>query len=589
MAERSDFQEKDKWQLEHIIEEKDWEKTCKEISARIDRIGRFKGTLGTIEGVCAYFKEDEELSDEMMKVYAYAKMRHDEDSRSAKYTSMSDKAESLIAKSSASTAFVLPELTALSDETLREYAESPRLKDYDYFFKNMIRNKKHILSEKEERLLAGMSEISGGYSDVFEMLDNADLNLPEITVGKEKQKLTHARYSLLMQSEDREIRKKTFEAYYTAYRNLIHAIGVAYHYNVKKDWFYAKARGYDSCLQRALEGEDVTPDVYENLLESVNANLKSLHEYIDYKKAALKVKDFYMYDMYVPTVEGGKLELEYDKAYELVKKGLSCLGEDYGKLLGEAYRGGWVDVYENEGKRSGAYSFGVRTCHPFVLLNYEKTTHDVFTIAHELGHAMHSYYSNAAQPAAKADYAIFVAEVASTVNEVLLLRYLAASTQDKKLKKYLLYYFLEMFRTTLFRQTQFAEFEYVAHKMVEDGQPLTFENLSEVYLRLNDKYYGKALSPDGMIQYEWARIPHFYRSFYVYKYATGIISAVTIADGILSGDKQKIVQYKEFLKSGGSDSPVELLKIAGVDLTKKQPFEAAMNVFRQTLKELKNS
>ena len=386
-----------------------------------------------------------------------------------------------------------------------------------------------------------------------------------------------------MHSENRALRKRTFKKYYGAYVSLINVISSTYYGNVKKNVLVANARGYDSVLDMALSNEDVDRVVYENLIQSVDKALPLLHKYMAEKKKLLGLKKMYMYDVYVPVVEGAELKLEYEDAYKLVVDGLSVLGKEYQDLLLKAKNERWLDVYESDGKRSGAYSVAVYDTNPYVLLNYQKTTHDVFTIAHEMGHSIHSYFSNRTQCYAKADYKIFVAEVASTVNEVLLLKHMLATEKDKKLKKYLLSYLLEMIRTTLFRQTQFSEFEDFAHSSVEKGVPLTKENLSEEYLRLNKKYYGKAVDSDGDIKYEWARIPHFYRAFYVYKYSTGIISALAIAERILSEGQPAVNDYFKFLSSGGSDSPVELLKIAGVDLTTKAPFESAFKVFEDTL------
>ena len=391
-----------------------------------------------------------------------------------------------------------------------------------------------------------------------------------------------------MHGEDRALRKKTFKKYYNAYVSLINTISSTYYGSVKKNVFIAKARKYDSALNMALTNEDVDKSVYLNLINSVEKALPSLHEYMAEKKRLLGFKKMYMYDVYVPVVEGAELKLEYEKAYDLVVEGLSVLGEEYKQLLLKAKNERWIDVYEKKGKRSGAYSVAVYDTHPYVLLNYQKTTHDVFTIAHEMGHSIHSYFSNRTQCYAKADYTIFVAEVASTVNEVLLLKHLLSTEKDKKLKKYLLSYLLEMIRTTLFRQTQFSEFEYFAHSMVEKGEPLTKENMCKEYLRLNKKYYGKAVESEGEIQYEWARIPHFYRAFYVYKYATGIISALAISERILTEGQKAVDDYFKFLSSGGSASPVELLKIAGVDLTTEKPFLSAFKVFDDTMREFKN-
>ena len=346
------------------------------------------------------------------------------------------------------------------------------------------------------------------------------------------------------------------------------------------------ARKYNSCLEMALAGEDVDVQVYKNLLDSVNANLPLLHRYFKDRKKILGVKTLHMYDIYTSLVEDAEIRVDYDEAFRIVKEGLAPLGEQYGQLLQQAHDNGWIDVEETEGKRSGAYSisvFGLK--HPYVLLNYQKTTGDVFTVAHELGHAMHSYFSERNQPYEKASYKIFVAEVASTVNEVLLLKHLLKTTDDVKLKKYLLSYYMDTLKGTLFRQTQFAEFEYLSHDMAEKGQPLTKDALCQAYLELNKKYYGPAVESDPEIAYEWARIPHLYRRFYVYKYATGIVSAVSIAERILKEGQTAVDDYFRFLSSGGSDSPVELLKLAGVDLTKPDAFEACMASFKAALEE----
>lgn len=357
--------------------------------------------------------------------------------------------------------------------------------------------------------------------------------------------------------------------------------------NVKKNVFYSQVKKYKSCLDRATAGEDVPMSVYSKLLECIDGGLKGLHDYMQYRRKALGYKELHMYDLHVPLVEGSEKAVEYEEAAKIVKEALLPLGDEYQKLLDKAFNEGWIDVFENKGKRSGAYSWGCYDSHPYVLLNYQKTTHDVFTIAHELGHAMHSYYSNTTQPFAKAEYKIFVAEVASTVNEVLLLRHLLKSAEGDE-KKYLLSYLLDMYRTTIFRQTQFAEFEYQAHKLAEEGEALNAQVLSSLYMKLNEKYYKTdGVVMDELIQYEWARIPHFYNAFYVYKYSTGMISAICIAEDILTNGQKAVDKYKEFLKAGGSMSPVDILKLAGVDLTTDKPYNQAMKVFDETLKSLK--
>jgi len=450
----------------------------------------------------------------------------------------------------------------------------------------MIEEKKHILSEPEERLLALSGEVTDTGYDVFAMLDNAELDLPEIEYKGEKVKLTHGLYSVIMGETDREKRDEVFHKYYKAYGKILNTLATTYYANVKKDIFYRTARKYNSCLEMALFQEEVDEKVYRNLIKSVGENVSSLHRYVKDRKKVLGLSELHMYDMYVPLVSNAELHLTFDEAFDLVVKGLAPLGKEYGELLKKGKAERWIDVYETEGKKNGAYSIGIYgTPHPYVLLNYHKTTHDVFTIAHELGHSLHSYYSNLNQPFPKSDYKIFVAEVASTVNEVLLLKYLLNTTTDKNLKKYLLNYYMEMIRTTLFRQTQFAEFEEIAHEMAEKGEPLNKDNLSEQYLALNRKYYGADLVHDEEIATEWARIPHFYRSFYVYKYATGIISAITIANRILNEGENAVKEYKQFLSGGCMTDPVALLRIAGADLTTEAPYLLAMEEFKDAVEQ----
>ena len=574
-----------RWATEEIFSSVDeWNKTFEEVSSKID-FEEYRGKLSDADSFLACMKAQEEVGRVIEKLSVYAMMKHDENTKDALYDSLLSKITALGAKMGANTAFIMPELTALPESVLNEFILNPKLKDYDYSLKGVLKEKEHVLSENEERILALSSETLASFRDIFTKIDNADLPLGKIKHDGETIPLSHGYYGVIMHGEDRKLRKKTFDKYYGAYISLLNTISATYYGNVKKGVFLAQTKKHASALDRALFNEDVPRVVYDNLISTTHNALPTLHKYIAQKKKAIGVKKMYMYDMYVPTVEGAELKLEYEDAYDLVVKGLAPLGEEYRELLLKAKNERWIDVYESDGKRSGAYSVAVYDTHPYVLLNYQKTTHDVFTIAHEMGHSIHSYFSNRTQPYAKADYRIFVAEVASTVNEVLLIRYMLATEEDKKLKKYLLSYLLEMIRTTLFRQTQFAEFEQFAHESVENGEPLTKENLSAKYLELNKKYYGKSVVSEGNIQYEWARIPHFYRAFYVYKYATGIISALAIADRILKEGQTAVDDYFKFLSSGGSDSPVELLKIAGVDLTDKKPFVSAFEVFKTTLKE----
>ena len=566
-----------------FLNDEAWEEAFRKLE-KTD-FGKYKGTLNCAENVLKYFKAEEDYEVALLRVYLYAHMKHDEDVGNTKYSSCFARVMTLFARVGAETAFATPELTALPEEKLREFAADKRLTDYDYFFTRLIAEKKHVLSEGEERILAKAEESLNLSNEVFEMIDNAELDLPEIEMDGKTMRLSHGLYSVIVNGKDREKRKEAFEKYYSAYQKKLGTIAATYYGNVKRDIFYKNVRKYSSCLEMALFGEDVDEKVYRNLIESVNEATPVMHRYMAVRKKTLGYDEMHMYDIYPSLVEDAELRLSYEEAYELVLKGLSPLGEIYAGLLKRGRDERWIDVMETEGKKSGAYSIGIYGNHPFVLLNYQQTTHDVFTIAHEMGHSIHSYFSNEMQPYSKSDYKIFVAEVASTVNEVLLLKYLLKTTTDEKLKKYLINYFLDMIRTTLFRQTQFAQFEEEAHAMAERGEPLNKDNLTELYYGLNKKYYGDAVTHDEQIGIEWARIPHFYHSFYVYKYATGITAAVAIANKILAEGEPAVKNYFEFLSSGCKTDPVSLLKIAGADLSKKETFSSIMKEFENALNE----
>ncbi|MDR3217308.1 MAG: oligoendopeptidase F [Clostridiaceae bacterium] len=576
-----------KWRLEDIFAtDAAWEAEFADLSARLEEPSAFRGRLTDREAALACLKLQSELGWKSERLYVYARMRRDEDSAASLYQGMSDRTRGLAVKLSAAFSFAAPELTGLSSETLAEWAESAEFADFSYFLTVLEKHKKHILSEKEEELLASVGAFSGMFQTIFSMFDNADIRFGSVTDEKGRStEITHGTYSLLLQSPSESVRKSAFEAMFGQYKGHINTLAQVYAGNVKKDCFYAKMRGFGSALEHSLFGENTDPRAYRNLVDAIGKNTKYMHRFIALKKKILQTDTLNMYDLYLPLVENAEIKLPYEKAYEVFKEAVKPLGSDYAAVLDEAYNNGWIDVSENKGKRSGAYSWGVFGTHPYVLLNYQPNSHAVFTVAHEMGHAMHTYYSSGTQPYEKAGYEIFVAEVASTVNEVLLLKYLM-KTADEKLKRYLLSYYLDMFRTTVFRQTMFAEFELAAHTMEENGQPLTAESLSEVYYALNKKYYGKAVKHNDLIRYEWARIPHFYTSFYVYKYATGLTAAVKIASMILSGDEEAVVNYRKFLSAGGSMPPVDVLKLAGVDLTSAEPFEAAMKEFKSTLTEL---
>ncbi len=573
------------WNLTDIYKDLDaWEKDFSKVKANSD-FSEFKGKLGQKEVFYKCSQKEKEVFRVLDKLALYAMLVHDEDTSNSLGDGLYSRVMALSSSLSANTSYILPELTALDESVIKGYILDPELSDNDYALKSILKSKKHVLSEKEEKLLALSGEVFAGFRDIFSKIDNADLDFGKINFNGEKIELSHGTYGVLMHQTDRALRKKAFKQYYKEYIGFINTISSTYAYSVKRDVLSSKVRNYESALDMALINEDVDKSVYENLISCVGQALPSLHKYMKVKAQMLGLEKLHMYDIYAPILEDVELKLDYEQAYDMVMNGLSVLGEDYVELLRRAKDEGWIDVYEKKGKRSGAYSAGVYDTHPYVLLNYQPTTHDVFTIAHEMGHSIHTYYSNKNQPYEKADYKIFVAEVASTVNEVLLIRYLLKTRKDKKLKKYLLSYLMDMIRTTLFRQTQFAEFEYFSHVNVEKGIPLTKESMCKEYLKLNKKYYGKWVVSDKEIEYEWARIPHFYRAFYVYKYATGIISALSIADRILNEGEKAKQDYFKFLSSGGSDSPVQLLKIAGVDLTSTQPFKKAFKIFEDTLNE----
>ncbi len=589
--ERKDIAENLKWKISDIFpSDEAWEREYKAFEGEYANydFAQFKGKLANKAELLACFAMSDTLSRRVEKLYLYAHMRHDEDVRISKYTSSYAMVGALISKIFAQLAYIEPELTTLSDEQLAAFIADPDFSAYEYRLRKIVASKAHVLSEAEERLLALSSDVMRDFQSVYSMLNNANLNLPTATLFGDETQMSHGLYGVSLRSESAAERKEWFEKYYEAYIKLIDTISQTYASNVKKDVFYATVRKYDSCQAMAMDGEDVQPIVYENLIEAVHAALPTVHDYISTRKQVLGFDEQHMYDIYVPLVENADVKLPFEEAYELIIEGLAPLGESYQALLRKGREDGWIDVHENEGKRSGAYSAGVYETHPYVLLNYQETTNDIFTVAHEMGHAIHTYKSNEAQPYAKADYTIFLAEIASTVNEVLLLKHLYKKSEDKNLKKYLLNYYMDMIRATLFRQTQFAEFEQIAHAKAEAGEALTKESLNEVYYQLNKDYYGEGIVHDEQIAYEWARIPHFYNAFYVYKYATGIISAISIVKRILTEGESAVADYFKFLSSGGCTDPVTILKGAGVDLTTKEPFDAAMQEFADTLAEFKS-
>jgi oligoendopeptidase F len=590
LPKREEIDPKYKWKLEDIYADNDqWERDFNKVKQLSGEIVKFKGTLShSAKQLFLCLKFAEKLQSLNDKVFVYARMRRDEDNTNPVYQDLTSRAMSLNTEVYAAVSFIIPEIISMPEEKLRGFLENHKeLKIYTQYIDDILRQKQHILSEREEEILALSAEIANAPSDIFTMINNADIKFPSIKdeTGTEVE-VTKGRYIKFLESRDRRVRKDAFHALYSSYKRQKNTIASTLSSSVKKDKFYATVRRYNSSIEASLDADNIPVKVYDNLINTVGKNLSLLHRYLELRKKALKLDELHMYDLYVPIVEESRKDIPYREALALVEKGLEPLGKEYLGYLRNAFESGWIDVYENQGKTSGAYSWGTYLTHPYVLLNYQGTIKDVFTIAHEMGHAMHSFYTNKAQPYIYSDYRIFVAEVASTVNESLLMNYLLENTNDKNEKAYLLNHYLEEFRGTLFRQVMFAEFEKIIHSSVERGEALTTQTLNKIYRGLNEKYFGSGTVIDEDIEMEWARIPHFYSSFYVYKYATGFSAAISLSQQILNEGKQAVERYMEFLSGGSSDYPLELLKKAGVDLSKPQPVQDALDVFGQVLSEM---
>ena len=587
---RDQIDPKYKWNIEAMIPDESviddqLEELKKDSEAfASDYAGRLTESADKLLG--AYQAKDD-IWRRLEKIYTYAHMKRDEDNSVSRYQGMADKCMAVIAAVSANMAFFTPELLAADEDTIRGYIdEAEGLEVYRFAIEDAIRQKQHILGHSEEAILAQMSEVTGATGDIFTMLNNADIKFGEVTdADGNKVELTHGNYIKFMESPDRRLREEAYNAMYDAYKGLINTIATAYNYNTKTDVVGARIRKYESSRAAALSGDNIPAEVYDNLVSVVNENLPSMHRYIELRKKLLGVDKMYMYDMYVPLIKLPETKITFEEALDIMRNALQPFGEGYLSRMNEGISQGWIDVYENKGKTSGAYSFGCYDSYPYILLNYTDTLKDVFTIIHEMGHSMHSKFTREVQPYIYGSHSIFTAEVASTVNESLLMHYLLNKETDLDMRKYLLNMHLEEFRTTLFRQTMFAEFEDITHKAIEAGQVLTGDWMCEQYQALNDKYYGPAVERDDTIRYEWARIPHFYRAFYVYKYATGYSAATAISKKIVSEGKPAADRYIEFLKTGESDYPIELLKIAGVDMSSPQPIRDAMDTFNALLDE----
>lgn len=564
---RSEIDAKYKWKLEDIFADNEaWEAEFAEVEAMLPALSALKEHIAdNVDTMRDGLQKIDRASWMLERLFVYARMRRDEDSADSVYQGLASRSQNLAVRLSGALSFLDPLLLSLDEQTLSAYIHAPELTDYSFMLENLLRSKAHVLDEKSERLLSMAGDFSDGAQEIFTMLDNADLKFGEVEHEGRVYPITHAKYMELMQSPDRALREKVYRKYYEAFSGHINTIAATYSTAVKKDIFYAKARGYESARNKALFADNVPPAVYTDLIDTVHENLGTMYDYLRLRGRALGIENLEMYDVYAPLVPEVDAQYTYEQAQDIVLEALGVLGEDYTGMLRRAYADGWIDVYETPGKRSGAYSWGVYGTHPYVLLNHRSDLDSVFTLAHELGHAMHTFYSDGAQPYAKAGYAIFVAEVASTVNEILLTKHLLRTVSDPALKKYVLNHYIDQFRTTVLRQTMFAEFEMQAHAKAERGEALTVEALNGLYFDLNRLYYGKEMGDDPTIQYEWARIPHFYTAFYVYKYATGFSCASAIVCK-LETEPGMLAKYKAFLQAGGSDYPMEILKKAGIDV-----------------------
>lgn len=582
----------DTWRMEDLYESEDLFYGDRDaVEKEIAEFSRMQGTLGQGAGqLLAALKLYAQMNQRFEKLYVYANQHYHEDTADPKYQQMSGEMQILSARLSQASAWLEPELLALPEETLEGYfdgAMGQELQPYRRFVAQITRQRAHVLDAQTEALLARVSELGQCPSNIFSMFNNADIRFPgAVDAGGRVHELTLGTYISCQESKDRVLRKNSFEALYGVYEQYQNTLAAIYYANAKQADFFARERHYKNAMEAALDGSAVPVSVYENLVAAMNDRLPAMHRYVRLRKRLLGLEELHMYDVYVPVVERPDKKYSFEEAKEIVKTGLAPLGEDYLALLQEGFDCRWIDVYENRGKRTGAYSWGAYGTHPYVLLNYHGRLNDVFTLAHEMGHALHSWYSDHAQTYLNAGYRIFVAEVASTCNESLLIHDLLGRTEDPAQRRYLINYFLEQFKSTMYRQTMFAEFEMRSHEIVEKGGTLTAETLNGLYLSLNQKYFGEDMISDRQISYEWARIPHFYTPFYVYQYATGFAAAIAISSKILAGEPGIVEKYKTFLSGGCSKDPIDLLKICGVDMASPEPVNAALDVFEEYLSEL---
>ncbi|CEN85184.1 oligoendopeptidase F [Paraclostridium sordellii] len=588
-VDRTSIEDKFKWNIDTMYQSNESIKDdIDKVNSIIEELKSYKGKISSSkENLYKVLSNSEKASRILQNLYVYTHMKQHEDTRNNENQARATKAEMLSTELSMATSYIVPEIIAMDENKLKEYLEDEKLSFYKKYVDEILRDKPHTLTEKEEEILAGVSDLSTVPENVYEMFSFADLKFPEIKGEDGKDiRITHGNYSTFLKSKDSRVRKDAFEAVYSTYEDYKNTFASTLYGGIKSEIFYSKMRNYKSAIESSLFQDDISVDVYYNLISAVDENLDTLNRYVDIRKKYLNIDEMHMYDLYVPITSNFDMKITYEEAQDIILKALKPLGEEYLSIVKRAFNERWIDVYENEGKQGGAYSWGSYDSSPYILMSYKDDLNSLFTLIHELGHSMHSYYSKHSQEYLYSSYKIFVAEVASTLNELLLVNYLLENSRSKEERIYLLNYYLEQFRTTVYRQTMFAEFEKITHERVEAGEPLTAKEFTDIYYDLNKKYYGKSCIVDEEIGLEWARIPHFYSNFYVYKYATGFSAASALSEKILNEGKSAVEKYIEFLKSGGSDYPLNQLRAAGVDMEKKESIEKALDVFKELVEEL---
>ena len=589
IKDRSSIESIYKWNIDEMYNNKEAiDVDIKKVESILKEVKNYKGKLGSSkDSLYKALKLSEDASRIVQNLYVYTHMKQHEDTRINENQGMATKIEMLSTELSMATSYIVPEIISIDDKILNEFLESKELSFYRKYIDDILREKPHTLSEREEEILAATSDISGVAENVYDMLSFADLEFPEIEDEEgNKVKLTHSNFSVFLKSKNQRVRKDAFKALYSVYDKYKNTFASTLYGGIKSEIFYSKMRKHKSALEGSLFNDDVSVDVYNNLILAIDENLDSLNKYVELKKRFLGLEEIHMYDLYVPLTDKFDMKIPYEKAQDIILKALRPLGEDYLNIIKKAFSERWIDVYENEGKQGGAYSWGSYDSHPYILMNYHDDLNSLFTLIHELGHSVHSYYSRTSQEYLYSNYKIFVAEVASTLNELLLINYLLDNSSSREETIYLLNYYLEQFRTTVYRQTMFAEFEKITHEKVEGKEPLTAKEFTDIYYGLNEKYYGKSCNVDRQIGLEWARIPHFYSNFYVYKYATGFSAASALSQQILKEGESAVQRYISFLKSGGSEYPLVQLKSAGVDMEKKESVDSALSVFSELVDNL---